>query len=468
MNSLRHAFVASFSAVLFCAPCVADDSKTTATTNALSDTIDKESEYRFKWNLDTLVGDYERHGKRSIKWDEPAKAGLASFAEIRVPAKAAKRKDLFDKIVTATRTAVTNGCDDPMIAYLHARFVMPDEKHTPKEHAEAFRRAAEGLSQGAYSPIRKFYAALRAAESLKTGTNTPPEVHDWRVHASEYLNESVSDKTMPVEEVFDACEQLLNTVQQNRQQYERFYQAFEPIIFKNWPSNASLYLLKGTFYTKYAWHARGSDYASKVTDKGWDLFAQRLAEAEKALTKAWEMDPHNARIACKMITVELGQGEGRPRMELWFKRATDLDPNYWDAFDAKRYYLEPKWYGSPEAMLEFGRECVNSKKWGGHAPLILRDAHEALAKYLDKEEQPAYWKQPHVWKDLHAAFEKFFDLNPDETGWRHNYALYAYRAEQWDELNRQIPLLGEINYEFFGGKEKYDKMVREAKAHVKK
>lgn len=31
----------------------------------------------------------------------------------------------------------------------------------------------------------------------------------------------------------------------------------------------------------------------------------------------------------------------------------------------------------------------------------------------------------------------------------------------------QIPLLGEINYEFFGGKDEYNNMVRLAKAHAK-
>jgi hypothetical protein len=72
-----------------------------------------------------------------------------------------------------------------------------------------------------------------------------------------------------------------------------------------------------------------------------------------------------------------------------------------------------------------------------------------------------------VWKDINAAFDKFFTLNPQETGWRHNYALYAYKAEQWKVLNSQIPLLGEINYEYFGGKDEYDKMVRLAKEHDK-
>ena len=121
-----------------------------------------------------------------------------------------------------------------------------------------------------------------------------------------------------------------------------------------------------------------------------------------------------------MMRVELGQGKGRPRMELWFKRAADLNPNYYDAFYAKLYYLEPKWYGSPKDMIEFGRECVNSKKWGGQVPLILKDAHEALIKYEPAKDKPGYWKRPEVWKDINAAFEKFFALNPQENGWRHS------------------------------------------------
>ena len=180
----------------------------------------------------------------------------------------------------------------------------------------------------------------------------------------------------------------------------------------------------------YAWQGRGAAYAFKVTDQAWELFAERLVEAEKALTKAWELNPRDERIARQMISVELGQGKGRPRMERWFERAADLNPNYYEAFHAKLYYLEPKWHGSPEEMLQFGQQCVNSKRWGGRVPLILLDAHDSLAKYLPKDEQAAYWKQPEVWRDIKEALEKFLTLNPEETRWRRNYALYAYRAEQ--------------------------------------
>ena len=67
---------------------------------------------------------------------------------------------------------------------------------------------------------------------------------------------------------------------------------------------------------------------------------------------------------------------------------------------------------------------------------------------------------------MKAAFEKFFKLNPHETGWYHNYALYAYHCGQWDTLNALLPKLGPVNYSFFGGRKRFDEMVRLAKQHA--
>ena len=168
-----------------------------------------------------------------------------------------------------------------------------------------------------------------------------------------------------------------------------------------------------------------------------------------------------------MITVVLGKQKSRDKMEIWFNRAMALDPNYYDACSAKLYYLEPKWYGSTEDMLEFGRECVTNHDWGGHIPLILLDAHKSIQRqYIDDSEKSNYWKQPEVWSDLKSAFERFFELNPDAIGWYHDYAKYAYQAGQWDTLNRIIPKLGQINYSFFGGTNEFNKMLQQAKEHA--
>jgi hypothetical protein len=450
----------------FTASDAAEASASTKATRA-ADKTESEADLRLAWNLKTLVSDYEEHGRRSPKWDGPAKAALGQFAQIRAFGASTNVLTLAANMKSVLTLAISNGCDDPLVLYLRARYSSESGRIT--DQADEFRIVAEGLSRGEYSSIRKFYAALRTSEALDTRSSMPAkqaeEIQHWRHEAAHFLADAVKDKSMPVGEVFDGCVDLLESVQRTPE-LTVFYQALEPILSANWPSQSFVYLLRGIYYTHYAWQGRSTAFGDKVTDEQWTLFEERLVAAETALNRAWELNPRDPRIACRMITVELGQGQGRPRMEMWFKRATDLDPNYPPAFSAKLYYLEPKWYGSPQDMIEFGRECVASTKWGGRAPLILCDAYETIVRtYVPLNQRPLFWKDSKVWSDIESAIEKYAALNPQDNTWHEAYALYAYRAERWDELNRQLPLQGPIHYERFNGRDAYDKMLRLAKQH---
>ena len=169
-----------------------------------------------------------------------------------------------------------------------------------------------------------------------------------------------------------------------------------------------------------------------------------------------------------MIRVLMGLSGDRPEMELWFNRAMKLDTNNYAACGNKLYFLDPRWHGSREEVLAFGKECLASKQWGGTVPLILVDAHRAVQAYFyNKEpERSEYWLRPEVWPDIKASYERFFALNPTDTARHQNYALYAYRCQQWGELNRQLSLLRSTNFTFFGGQQAFDKMVKEAAAHA--
>src|SRR6266496_2223697 len=138
---------------------------------------------RLEWNLRTLVDPYERSGRRSAKWDNSAKLGLSSFAQIRANGSQGDADESLFKLVRINcEIAVAAGCDDPMVAYLHARNVLADRGVTPQELGNALRKSADALNASEYPSIRKFYAALRAAEQLNIGmgTNTSVEVQRLR------------------------------------------------------------------------------------------------------------------------------------------------------------------------------------------------------------------------------------------------------------------------------------------------
>lgn len=291
----------------------------------------KDAEARFRWNTRTLVAEYEAIGRRSPKWDGPANKALGMLARGRSYGPNFDT-NFWQVVHDSCQEAVSAGCDDPLIRYVHTRYVIGPASRASKETAPQYIDAARQMRESKYSDIRKFYACLRAAEAAKAAAgknnpHTPREVHEFRKAAADYLTSVVQDGTIPGGEIYDACFQLLDASRLNPREHEAFFNVLEPHLVKNWPQEASLYLLRGNYYIDYAWHARGNAVASRVTAEGWKGFAERLVVAQKCLEKAWKLDPTDARIPVAMIILELGQGEGRDRMEMWFQRAMELDPN---------------------------------------------------------------------------------------------------------------------------------------------
>src|SRR5437867_8002252 len=93
-----------------------------------------------------------------------------------------------------------------------------------------------------------------------------------------------------------------------------------------------------------------------------------------------------------------------------------------------------RWYGSIEKMIQFGRECGTNTNWRGRVPRWRADAYSEALRELSGDDRNGFWTRPGVWTDVRAAFERFFELNPDQVGWRHDYARYAFRCEQWQEF----------------------------------
>ena len=428
---------------------------------------------RLDWNMKTLVDAYQKAGHTNPKWDESARGALTEFARVR--SQTTISNEAWGSIISNNcSAAVEAGCDDPMVRYLYIRTCLYLSA-SKQEILDKMCEASQNMAKSSYPDIRKYYAWQRTAQQITNtfgyGTNVPSKYREMGIWGSAVTNllDALSDPTMPPEEFYDASHDFLEEYKGDLGHRQEGFPFIEKRFPVGWKTVPLLQLLRGEGYLEMAWHARGSGFANTVTTNGWKLFTERLGVAEEALTNAWQLNTNDARIAIQMMRVELGQGQGRARMDLWFHRAMELNPNYYDACSYKLFYLEPKWYGTVQDMLAFGRECVINKRWGGHVPLILLDAHVDIRnQFVGADQRAGYWKQPQVWKDLNSAFDRFFELNPDAIGWYHDYAWYAYQAEDWATLNRLIPKLGSINYNYFGGKSEFDKMVALAKEHAGK
>jgi tetratricopeptide (TPR) repeat protein len=417
-----------------------------------------------KWNLTTLTNSYDASGHKNPKWDKDARDAMIQFARTKT-ASDDELEVLLDLTGDAAVSAVSAGCDDPMVRYLYVRYASENKTRPLTERQEQYRSAARNLEYSIYPPIRKFYANVDAAEILwqRRDTNLWPEVRDFRSKAVANLNQAFQDQTLPESEAYPAADALFQMLSRNTRELTNAYNSVITTLSGNGSKSAAVQLVKADFYLMYAWRARGNGNADQVTKEGWRLFRERLAEAEKALNKAWSANPDDAQIPTLMISIVLGQQKERPEMEKWFQRAMKLNPDNYQACRSKLHYLLPEWYGSRDDMLAFGRECVTSTNWGGHVPLILVDAHSELARTLNMNERKAYWGQPDVWPDIKAGYEKLSQTDPDTTRFRYPYAAYAFRCGQWLDFDEQIKIIrkndDEPDYSYFGGKTAFDKMV---------
>jgi hypothetical protein len=419
---------------------------------------------RLQWNINTTVGDYERCGHKDPKWDADAKKALGIFAEMLSGQNSDVKLEEFRK---AARSAIDLGCDDPLLRYLAFRHGVLGAQNAAAL-GKNLSELADALAAGGYSPIRVFYVSDRAARALfNTGGENNPNVHRYRKRAAQALAETLRDKKTPFDEVYIACHEMIAEVQYSPADMGPVWDQVEKPLVENWPDQPLTYNLKGWALISKGWAARGYGYADTVTETGWKTLKEDLTLAQAALEKGWRMDTNDSRMPCQMLTVALGLPLERGEMEKWFGRAMAANTNCYEAGSAKLEFLKPKWFGSDEVMLAFGRECVASKKWGGHVPLILLDARRDIASRIqDTNQVSAYWNRADVWRDLHRSFEKFFALNPDEIGWRHDYAKAAYDAGQWKLFLDQCKLMRAGNYEFFGGLGNFQKMKEEAQRRV--
>lgn len=435
------------------------------------------NQQQLDWNRKTTVGAYDKCGHKNPKWDESAHQALEAFAYNRSLPLYPSFQTIFnnkDAIVRQScMRAVDAGCDDPLIEYLHARYL-----DTAADQTKAMVKAAQDMETSQYPEIRKCYACLRAALMLEdqlpaivigpghTRKTMTPEIREFQKQYVGHLVNALSAKDMPQREMEDICKEAMLPVSNNKENTEWFWSRIEESLLNNHTNDAAAWLIKGKMFIDLAWIYRGGGYANTVKDEQWKAFAEKLAVAEQALNHAWELDPKNPQIAIQMMRVELGQAKGQSRLDQWFERAMELDTNNFDACEAKYYYLSPQWHGTKADLMAFGRECVDSTRWGGRVPLIMASIHQFIARLLTKEQQAAYWKQPAVWRDLDASYQKFFQINPKANDYLPEYMLAAYRCEQWGKLIELNSKLTTVDYDAFGGKEAYDRMVKLAQQHT--
>lgn len=405
----------------------------------------QQSETQDRWSHRTLVSEYERVGHKDARWDALVRQGMDSFAHYTVEDRTRAHELL--------RQAMAIGCDDPLVLYLEARSLVDTQDAKRADVAEHLHRAAKAMAASQYDAPRKMLALFRSFQySPDAPENAPDEIIKWGI-------ESAKDEQVPrqwIVETFEGLLKGLTPIMGREPAFNKIYPSYQKAL----PESALPLRLKGVFCTQWAWDARGNGWANTVTPEGWRLFGQRLDMAQQALEQGSKLDPSDGQIGAQMITVKMGQSD-RDGIEEWYRRAMEADPDNYTACSRKMQCLWPRWYGSHEAMIEFGRQCVQTDNYFATIPFMLVRAHADIAQ--ESGDPVAYLRQPDVWADISQVYENALVVYPTTFN-RCRFGLWAARCGHWEVTNRQFNLVGDDpDPRAFPNRQVYDQLREHAR-----
>lgn len=135
------------------------------------------------------------------------------------------------------------------------------------------------------------------------------------------------------------------------------------------PESITARVALATSLHRWAWVARGNGLARTVTEEGWTLFNERIAEASTVLQAATTMKTMCPQWYLEEMTVGLAQGWDGKRMQEVFNRAIQFEPDYQYFYTARANYLLPKWYGQTDEASSFAKDAADRQ--GGDAGDII-------------------------------------------------------------------------------------------------
>jgi hypothetical protein len=397
-------------------------------------------------------------GSRNPKWDRDAETALTLWSYELCDPNCVVGGPEFEPMISALRGALTNGCDDPLIVYMAVRMdQIKSTIHTStpsllhqNSHA-SYVQIMEGLKSHPYPAIEQMLIHTRAVQdtmSISAGDSVPAleqNRSNWLGRAIDLASEVDFNQTSPRqyrENIGRLCNILwIGGNPRTGGDTKKHYAQLEAALNKNKACSKSIFLtIKGSFYSEWAWNARGSGYADSVTEEGWKLFKERLRIAQQSFEAAWALDPSNEYICKEMVAVSGGQGD-MDKLETWFQRGKKIDPDDDLLYTVKLNYLQPRWFGSNEEMLQFGRQCLKEGRWDARVPFLLLCAHYMLAGDSVAERRE-YFSQPEVWEEIQPLFKTYLARYPSDYMRRTSYANYAAWAGKWDLVTQLMHELG--------------------------
>jgi len=345
------------------------------------------------WGEAAMLRPYLEHGHHDDAWEEDARQLIRGTA---LKLAGGWANPGVENLRALGVRILHAGCDDPWVLFLIRRLGDQDP-----DFPEAMAKFPAAIASHGYPA---FPVWLAQAEALRAARrDTPRAATVLAPGCLEALREALSSRPLEAGDYSAWCE-----VFEGEPSHSLLKQDGEAVcrIVESVPGTQEWFRLwiRGRWEIEQAWLERGFGYANTVSAGQWQRFSEHLAAARADLEQSWKLNPKQPEIARALTTVALGSA-GLEEMRLRFDGAARARFDYIPAYDVFRNGLRPRWFGSEEAQLAFGRNCLATQRFDTKVPWQMVRAVRDIA--ADQNDADEYYKNTAPWDDLKATLDGY-------------------------------------------------------------
>lgn len=327
------------------------------------------------------------------------------------------------RLTAQAMTLSAQGINDPVFQ-LYAGVIVKD----PATKQKFLSQALTGFEQTTYPRFLAFMSAANLAKSLCDSKAKPDAINKIDDVALRYLEQGLNSADVPEDEM-SALRWRLDAPSVTSLMSRRGADLVNVVEHSSAVAPWLKHYIAGQQFVKEAWKARGTGWSNTVTREGWLGFSKNLAFARENLTRSWELNPKDPAAASEMIAVAMGDGGSKVDMRRWFDRAVAAQMDFEQAYKSFTWGLRPRWHGSHEEMLEFGRECVATNRFDTVVPYHYVNIVREIAS--EETDQNAIYKQRDIADPARKVLAAY--LKSDKPTFSPTYchtvaAIVAYKA----------------------------------------
>lgn len=377
-----------------------------------------------KWAANNLESPFE---KRAVgkNWETDSKRFVAKALDAWV-------KDEVEPAIDEIAALDQQGCDDPLVLWLAGwSYSRAGKIRAGRPYLERAVAASEsGVSHALNSCVLR---SLR--ENYKTTNRIVTELEEKLIDA---LGQAVDEGSFEGEgsAVLVHLQIDRTTPFRELKTGDRMATVYKKERISEWARETLL----GHHWLKRGWRVRGGGWAFTVRPEKWVGFEEHIKAARKSLIRGWELQPNRPEAASEMIAATMsGFADPADSIRLWFDRSIAAQCDYQPAFDAVLWASRPRWGGTHEQMIGFGKACAKTARFDTGVPAVYFQAIDDVASELE-DWRPAL-REPSLAKDSITLAQGLIDHATEATeraAWQSVLPIVAFISGDFPAVTRAL------------------------------